>query len=322
MTETFDAYLRETLDAVRSHTGGEVFQVPEALATADPDLLAVAICSTEGVTYAAGDADHEFTIQSVAKAFVYALALQQHGTDGVLERVDVEPSGEAYNVISVEPGSNRPRNPMINAGALTIHALVQGAQADSAERVAYILEQLSAMAGRELSIDEEAASDELKQADRNRAIAYMLRAEEVMPDDAEDVVQGYTRQCSILVSVRDLAMMAATLANGGTQPLTGEKVLSRSATRQALSVMTTCGMYDSAGDWMSDVGIPAKSGVAGSIMGAVPGRGGLAAYSPRLDPHGTSVRGEQVFERLSDELGMHLLDDPSRGEARWRALAE
>ncbi|HLS45720.1 MAG TPA: glutaminase A [Ornithinicoccus sp.] len=322
MAETFEAYLVETLDAVRGDTGGEVFRVPEALATADPDSLAVAICSTDGVLSVAGDADRKFTIQSVSKAFVYALALQEHGIDGVLERVDVEPSGEAYNVISVEPESNRPRNPMINAGALTIHAMVRGARADSEERVEFILERLSAMAGRQLSIDEGAASDELAQADRNRAIAYMLRAEGVMPDDAEVVVRGYTRQCSILVSVRDLAMMAATLANGGRQPATGEEILPLPVTRQALSVMTTCGMYDSAGDWMSDVGIPAKSGVAGSIMGAMPGRGGMAAYSPRLDRHGTSVRGEQVFERLSQELGMHLLDDPRRGDDRWNALQD
>lgn len=322
MIETFEEYLAQTLDAERDDASGAVFAVPHALACADPDLFSVAVCAMDGDVYSAGDDEHEFTIQSVAKAFVYALALDEHGLDTVLERVDVEPSGEAYNVLSVEAESNRPRNPMINAGALTIHALIQGAGASSDQRVAVILDRLSAMAGRELTIDEQAAEDELVHADRNRAIAYMLRAEGVMADDAEDVVRGYTRQCSILLTVRDLAVMAATLANGGRQPVTGEQILQLEATRQALSVMMTCGMYDSAGDWMSEVGIPAKSGVAGSIMGAKPGRGGVAAYSPRLDRHGTSVRGEAVFERLSDELGLHLLDDPRHREARWLRLQD
>lgn len=322
MPETLADYLSRTLDAVRDATGGQVFDVPRALATADPELLAAAVCSTEGQVHVAGDADQEFTIQSVSKSFVYALVLEQHGIDKVLEHVDVEPSGEAYNVISVEPESNRPRNPMINAGALTTHALVNGPGADAEERLDTILECFSAMAGRQLEVDEEAASDELALADRNRAIAYMLRAEGVMPDQAEDVVRGYTRQCSILVTARDLAVMAATLANGGVQPVTGEQVHSLEAARQTLSVMTTCGMYDSAGDWMSEVGIPAKSGVAGSIMGAIPGRAGLAAYSPRLDRHGASVRGQLAFEHLSDELGLHLLDDPRRKEARWERLRE
>src|SRR5690606_9265408 len=156
----------------------------------------------------------------------------------------------------------------------------------------------------------------------NRAIAYMLRAEGVMPDDAEVVVRGYTRQCSILVSVRDLAMMAATLSNGGRQPATGEEILPLPVTRQALSVMTTCGMYDSTGDSMPDVGTPATTGVAASIIRAMPGSGGMATSSPRLDRHGTSVRGEQAFERLSQELGMHLLDHPRRGDDRSNALQE
>lgn len=320
MPGSFDEYLACTLDDLRDDDGGEVHTVPRALAETDPDHFAAALCTPDGEVHAAGDDEVEFTIQSVSKAFVYALALEEHGIEGVLEHVDVEPSGEAYHVISVEPGSQRPSNPMINAGALTTHALVSPSRPDSESRVRLILERLSAMAGRELRVDEDAAEDELRQAHRNLAIAHMLRAEGVMPDEPQEVVRGYTWQCSILVTVRDLAMMAATLANGGYHPVTNEQVVSVPVARHTLSVMTTCGMYDSAGDWMSEIGIPAKSGVAGSIMGALPGRAGLAVWSPRLDPHGTSVRGQAVCERLSDELDLHLLDDPTRQGTLWDRL--
>ena len=322
MSETFDEYLTATLDAVQDEAGGEVHEVPQALADADPGLLAAALCTTDGEVHAAGDADHETTIQSVSKAFVYALTLEQHGIGEVLRAVDVEPSGEAYNVISVEAESKRPRNPMINAGALAVHALVGDRDLDEDERVEIIRAKLSAMAGRDLIIDEEAAEDELGQAHRNLAIAHMLKAEGVLPDSPVDVVRGYTRQCSILVTARDLAVMAATLANGGHRPGTDEQIVSIPVARHTLSVMATCGMYTAAGDWMSEIGIPAKSGVSGAIMGALPGRAGIATYAPRLDKHGTSVRGRAIFERLSDELDLHLLDDPHRQDTLWERLRQ
>lgn len=318
--DSFEDYLRRSLESVRERDDGVVNQVPSALADADVELLAGAVCSVEGEVFAAGDEDHEATIQSASKPFVYALVLEHHGLRQVLETVDVEPSGEAYNVISVEPGSKRPRNPMINAGAMTTHALVLGDGAGADERVEHIRVQLSRMAGRDLRVDDDAAQDELAHAERNRAIAWMLRAEEVLPDDPRDVVDGYTRQCSLLVTVKDLAAMAATLGNGGVQPVTGERVVTREVARQTLAVMMTCGMYDAAGDWMTEVGIPAKSGVSGVVVGAIPGRAGLATYSPRLDRHGTSVRGRAAFERLSDDLGLHLLDDPRWRREHWDRL--
>ncbi|WP_170236171.1 glutaminase A [Marihabitans asiaticum] len=320
MTQSMSDYLAETLDAVRDDERGTVHQVPQALAEADPDLLAACLCTTEGSLFAAGNVDHELTVQSVAKAFVYALAIEEHGVEEVLARVDVEPSGEAFDVLSVEPETKRPRNPMINAGAMVVHGLIGGVAVDWQERERIILDGLSRLAGRELSIDTEAADDELAQAHRNLALAHLLRAEGVMEDSPEDVVTGYTRQCSVLVTPRDLAVMAATLATGGRQPITGEQVLCLATTRHVLSVMTTCGMYDSAGDWMSQVGIPAKSGVSGLIMGAIPGRFGLATLSPRLDGHGTSRRGEAIFTRASRELDLHLLTDPTGHDEQWRTL--
>lgn len=322
VTRSFADYLSSTLDAVREDSGGEVHGVPSALAEADPDRLGVALCTTEGEIFDSGDSEHEMTIQSVAKAFVYALVLDEYGVEGVMERVDVEPSGEAFDVLSVEPETKRPRNPMINAGALVVHGMVGGPSSSWEDRDRLVLEGLSRLAGRELSLDEQAAEEELAAAHRNLAIAHMLRGEGVMEDDPRDVVQGYIRQCSVLVTTRDLAVMAATLATGGRQPITGERVLSVASSRQALSVMTTCGMYDSAGDWMSEIGIPAKSGVSGVLVGAIPGRFGLATYSPRLDRHGTSTRGRAVFERMSRELDLHLLTDPAARQDLWTELVE
>ena len=316
-------HLQHTLDQVRRDGDGDRDRTPalkDAAPPADHDLLAVALCTTDGEVVSAGDATHVFPLQSVSKAFVYALVLEQHGIEAVLERVDVEPSGEAYDMLSLEEGSKRPDNPMINAGAMTIHSLLGADDADEDERVRLVLDGLSRMAGRELSVDEESAEDELRAGHRNLAIGHLLRAEGILREDPQSVVRGYLRQCWVEVTADDLARMAATLANNGVQPCTGERVVSDEVARQVLSVMMTCGMYDSAGDWMSEVGIPAKSGVSGAIMGALPGRVGLAAYSPRLDPHGTSFHAQAVFERLADGLGLHLLDDPHRRDSVWNQL--
>lgn len=316
-------YLDDTLTEVRRDGDGDPNpqRAPkEAAPPADPDLLTVAVCTTDGQVCSAGDRGHVFPLQSVSKAFVYALVLEQHGIPAVLDRVDVEPSGEAYDILSLEEGSKRPDNPMINAGAMTIHSLLGPEGTNEDTRVRLLVEGLSRMAGRDLDLDENAAADELAGGHRNLAIAHLLRAENILPDDPLEVVRGYLRQCWVRVTVEDLATMAATLANSGVQPCTGERVVSDEVARHTLSVMMTCGMYDSAGDWMSEVGIPAKSGVSGAIMGALPGRVGLAAFSPKLDPHGTSVRSQAVFERLADDLGLHLLDDPRRREAEWKRL--
>lgn len=308
-------YLNEVLDAVRGEDGGErAAYIPE-LAAADPDRLAFGMCMLDGKVYSAGDADVLFSIQSISKPFAYALALADHGLEAVLAKVGVEPSGEAFNELSLEHDSGRPLNPMINAGAITVHSLLD----DERVRAGF-----SAFAGRELEIDEGVFTSELETADRNYAIAYMLRNHGVITAAPVAVVEGYTRQCSYLVTVEDLAVMAATFANAGVQPVTGEQVVPRWVARQALSVMTTCGMYDAAGDWFTSVGIPAKSGVAGGLIGSVPGKGGSAAFSPRLDAHGNSVRGVHLFERLSADLNVHLMEvpPPARSVVRGqRAMA-
>ena len=299
-------YLDEVLDSLRDDTDGEAADYIPELAAADPDLFGLAVTTTSGRTYAAGDADHEFTIQSISKAFAYAAALIDRGLDRVLASVDVEPSGEAFNQFSIDGKSNRPKNPMINAGALTTYSLLVSDTASEEERVERIRSFCSALAGRELSIDEKVFASEMETAHRNLALGHMLRAHGIISGEVHPIVEGYTRQCSILVTVRDLSMMAATLANGGVQPVTGERLLDPAIARQVMAVMAGSGMYDDAGQWLTRVGIPAKSGVAGGMVGVLPDQVGIGALSPRLDRHGNSVRGRRAFEHLSESMGMHL----------------
>ncbi|GAA1149779.1 glutaminase [Ornithinicoccus hortensis] len=304
-------YLAEVLEGCAGDTSGANADYIPELARADSDRFAVAVATLTGYVHGAGDTDVMFTMQSISKPFVHALALQDRGLPAFLDKIDVEPSGEAFNELSLEEGTTRPRNPMINAGAITTSTLVGEPDSTLAHRWERILGGLSAFAGRELEVDEAVFSSELETAHRNLAIAHMLRGYDTITEDPEAVVANYTRQCSLRVTTRDLALMAATLANGGVQPLTGERVVDPPVVREVLSVMTTCGMYDAAGDWVTRVGIPAKSGVAGGIIGALPGQVGLAVFSPRLDEHGASVRGVRVCERLSQEMGMHLMEAPA-----------
>lgn len=289
--------------------GGEVLATVPELADADPDRFGIALCTIHGTVYGSGDADHRFTIQSISKPFAYALALADRGRETVLEHVGVEPSGDAFNEISLEQ-NGRPRNPMINIGAITTHALIGDPGLSSEERDARVVAGLSAFAGRQLEVDEAVFESERGAASRNLALAYLVHAQGKLEGEPHDAVDGYTRQCALLVDVRDLAVMAMTLAAGGRNPVTGEQVVPTWVCRQVLSVMATCGMYDAAGDWMSTVGIPAKSGVAGGVLGALPGQVGIGTFSPRLDEIGNSVRGVRAFERLSAELGLHLMHAP------------
>jgi glutaminase len=312
-------YLNDALRDVEADREGELAAYIPELASADPEQLAAVFATVDGKVYGAGDADTAFTIQSISKPFAYALALNDRGFDAVLAKIGVEPSGEAFNQISLEPDTGRPLNPMINAGALATHALTGAIGLDQASRTQRVIDGLSAFAGRPLEIDEAVCASEADTAHRNLAIAHMLRSYDILDEDPRGVVDGYTRQCSVLVTARDLAMMAATLANHGVNPLSGEQVVSEGVIRQVLSVMATCGMYDAAGDWATQVGIPAKSGVAGGLIGALPGQVGIATFSPRLDVHGNSVRGVSLFERFSDDMGLHVMSVPPAARAVVRS---
>lgn len=309
-------YLRNVLEHSAGVTDGAVADYIPELAAADPDRAAIALATADGTVYAEGDVDVAFSIQSMSKPFTYALALSDLGIDGVAEKVGVEPSGEAFNEISLEPGTGRPRNPMINAGAIATHGLVA---ADSPqERLERVVDFYSRFAGRALEVDDDVARSELGEADRNLALGHLLRSVGIIEQDPVDVVEGYIRQCSVSVTVSDLALMAATLANGGVQPRTGERLLPPNLVRHVLSLMMSAGMYDSAGDWLTSVGIPSKSGVSGGIVGVLPGQIGLAVFSPRLDPHGNSARGVRMMEMLSHDMGLHVMEAarPARSAVR------
>lgn len=319
MHSPIPSYLDEVLQSVAAERTGVLANYIPELAEVDPERLGASIAMVDGELYASGDTDSLFTIQSISKPFVYALALADRGFEKVLDKVGVEPSGEPFNEISLEDSSGRPLNPMINAGAITTHSLVGTETMNRAERMERVISGLSAFAGRSLDVDEAVYSSEIEHAHRNLAIAHMLRSHDILTENPTGVVEGYTRQCSLLVNVQDLAMMAATLANYGIQPVTGEQVVPKTVVRQVLSVMFTCGMYNAAGDWATQVGIPAKSGVGGGIIGAVPGQLGLATFSPRLDVHGNSVRGVSLFERFSSDMGMHVMNIPTVARSAIRA---
>ena len=271
----FLAHCNSAFPAEKS--GSVASYIPE-LSKADPAHFGIALATTDGHVYAVGDSDVSFTIQSVSKAFAFALALETLGAERVEEKIGVEPSGEAFNSIRLRP-DNRPFNPMVNAGAIACSGLIYHAEGSGAAES--IVRSLSRFAGRDLVVDEAVFASERATGDRNRAIAYLLRNYNIIEDDVTAVLDVYFRQCSILVTARDLAIMGATLANGGVNPQTGERVVSPYVVARTLSVMTSAGMYDFAGEWMYRVGIPAKSGVGGGIIAALPSQLGLGTFSPR-----------------------------------------
>jgi glutaminase len=292
-------------------TGGIVADYIPELGKADPDHFGISLATLDGHVYEVGDSRIPFTIQSISKAFVFALALDTLGAARVESAIGVEPSGDPFNSIRLN-AENHPFNAMVNAGAIACSGLIHEAKGDGAFE--YIRQALGRFAGRDLDVDEAVYASESATGDRNRAIGYLLRNADVIRDNVNAVLEVYFRQCSVLVTARDAAIMAATLANRGVNPVTGEQVMTPYAISRTLSVMTSSGMYDYAGAWIYRVGIPAKSGVGGGILAALPARLGLGSYSPRLDNHGNSVRGIKVCEALSAHYDLHMLNrsDDSR----------
>jgi glutaminase len=231
----------------------------------------------------------------------------------VLERVGVAPTGEPFNSIDLDDETNRAPNPMVNAGAIAITDMVVGDSVE--ERIEQVRSMYERYLGRRPTVDASVWASERTTGNRNRAIAYLMLSRGIIEDRVEETLDLYFGQCSVLVTATDLAMIGATIANHGVHPLTGEQVVPREVTRDMLTVALTCGMYDYAGEWAYSVGIPAKSGVGGGIMGILPGVGAAATFSPRLDAIGNSVRGLRVFEELSQRFDMHLFD-PDRPWSR------
>lgn len=298
-------FLNNCLSEFAAETSGKVADYIPELGKADPAYFGISLATLDGHVYEVGDSRVPFTIQSMSKPFVFALALDLLGAGTVESAIGVEPSGDPFNSIRLN-SENHPFNPMVNAGAIACTGLIYDSK--GTEAFEQIRAALSRFAGRDLALDEAVYASESQTGDRNRAIGYLLKTNAVISDNVAAVLDVYFRQCAVLVTARDIAVMAATLANRGVNPVTGEQVLTPYAISRTLSVMTSSGMYDYAGEWIYRIGIPAKSGVGGGILAALPARLGLGSYSPRLDKHGNSVRGIKVCEALSSHYDLHMLN--------------
>ncbi len=297
--------------------GNVATYIPE-LGRADPDAFAICVAAVDGRIFEAGSCDLPFTMQSISKPFTYGLAIEAFGHEKVWEHVGVEPSGDAFNSIVLERATNRPHNPMINAGAITVTALLYSRYGD--DTLDHILTRLSAAAGRRLSIDEGVYRSEARTGHRNRAIAHLLLNFGMVPGEVEAALDLYFKQCAVMVTCRDLAKMAATLANMGRNPVDDREVFALRCVKDMLSIMFTCGMYDYSGEWAYRVGVPAKSGVSGGVIAVVNRQLGIATYSPRLDARGNSRRGIEVCAELAGRLGLHAFDCVNIGSSFLDAI--
>ncbi len=299
------AALERGFERYRTDDSGVIAHYIPALAGVDPDLFGIAVVAAGGAVHTVGDAAALFSIQSISKAFVFALVDEALGHETVRERVGVNNTGLPFNsMLAIELNGGSPSNPMVNAGALAATSLVPGQSVDA--RWHFIREGLSRFAGRPLEIDDAVYSSESASNQRNQAMAWLLDSYGRLNGDPAETTDVYTRQCSLLVSATDLAVMGATLAGGGVNPLTGEQVVSPRACRDTLAVLAASGLYERSGDWLYEIGMPGKSGVSGGIVTVSPGKGGLGTFSPRLDAAGNSVRGQRVAHYLSGALGLNL----------------
>lgn len=306
----YNNLLKQIEQNVKKISGGNLASYIPELNNVDPNLFAMAIVTVEGEIFSIGNTDALFTIQSTSKPFTYAYVLDQLGEAYVHSKIGVEPSGEAFNsIIELEKKTHRPFNPMINSGAIAVANMIQNGHPDRSEQLLNLFSQL---AGRKLTYDLEVFLSEKNTAHRNRAIAHLLRHFEVIGDDIEASLDLYFKQCSIKTNIVDLAFMAATLANSGLQPKTQERIYQSANIAKTLSLIFTCGMYDTAGTWAYSVGIPAKSGVSGAIFGVIPGKFGIACYSPLIDDHGHSVKGVAAIKEFSSQLKLNLFSNNLR----------
>lgn len=289
----------------KSNTDGANSQVYPALAEVPSQLFGICVVGTDGAVHSVGEAEHEFSIMSVSKPFVFALVCQAIGAAQAREKLGANATGYAFNsVAGIERSPNGRTNPMVNAGAIATTSLVPGTTVDAKWK--FIHDGLSRFAGRRLPMNEEVLKSASETNFRNRSIAQFLLSVNSIYCDPMEAVDLYTRQCSLNVSARDLAVMGATLADGGVNPVTKERIVDPAICHYALAVMTTAGLYETSGDWLYDIGLPGKSGIGGGIVTVSPGKGGLGTFAPPLDAAGNSVKGQLVAKYLSQKLGMDL----------------
>jgi len=313
----FRSYLNDLYEKYQFLNDGAVADYIPELALSKPEWFGICVVTANNQVFEVGDTQKLFTIQSMSKPFVYGLALEDNGRDYVNSKVSVEPTGEAFNSIVLDEKTNRPYNPMVNAGAIATTDLIKGNGAT--ERLKRILDMFRRYTGRELDINVPVFLSEKSSGNRNRAIAFLMLNFGMVSEKIDETLDLYFQQCSIMVNARDLAVMSATLANGGINPITQERAIDERYVQDVISVMLTCGMYDASGEWIYKVGMPAKSGVGGGITAVVPEKLGIGIFSPPLDEKGNSFRGIKVCEDLSRDFGLHLFNvaKPERDLQAW-----
>lgn len=299
------ALLSEAYECFKSNTKGHNSDVYPALARVPNDLFGACVVSTSGNVYTVGDADHAFSIMSISKPFVFALVCESIGAEQAREKLGANSTGLPFNSLSaIERSVDGRTNPMVNSGAIATASLVPGTTVETKWK--FIHDGLSRFAGRELPLNEEVYASASQTNFRNQSIARLLQSYGRIYFDPAQTTDLYTRQCSLNVSAKDLAVMGATLADGGMNPLTRERVVDARVCHYTLAAMTTAGLYETSGDWLYDIGLPGKSGISGGIVTVSPGKGGLGTFAPPLDGAGNSVKGQLVAKFLSQRLGMDL----------------
>jgi glutaminase len=288
----------------RTNRDGQVSDVYPALASVPQDLFGLCVAGVSGGTYASGDWDAPFSIMSVSKPFVFALVLQVLGPEAARRRLGVNATGLPFNSLAAVERSDGRTNPMVNSGAIAAASLAPGSTLE--EQWRFILDGLSRFAGRTLAMNGAIFTSASQSNSRNQAIGQLLRNSGQIAIEPADAVDLYTRQCSLNVTAKDLAIMGATLADGGVNPLTRERVVDAESCKFTLAVMATAGLYETSGDWLYNVGLPGKSGIGGGIVTVSPGKGGFGAFAPRLDDAGNSVKGQLAAGYLSERLGLSL----------------
>lgn len=280
--------------------------IPE-LGKADPNTLGICITTLHGEEYFGGDYETKFTIQSISKVITLMLALLDNGRDRVFSKVGVEPTADAFNsIITLETkNTQKPLNPMINAGAIATVSLIEGK--NSEESFNRILNFTRKITGNpDININKDVYNSEKATGHRNRALAYFMKSTGVIETDVEEVLDVYFKQCSMEATCKDIARIGAMLANDGVLPWSGERIIPRHVARIVKTIMVTCGLYDASGQFAVEIGVPAKSGVGGGILAAVPGRMGIGVLSPALDARGNSIAGLKALEELSKELDLSI----------------
>lgn len=299
------SYLEKIYQEVLQNNQGKVADYIPELKKASPEHFAISLVTTSGQVISVGQADRSVTLQSLSKPFVYGLALEEHGETVVHAKIGVEPTGEAFDsIVELELESHRPFNPMINSGAIATTSLISGK--NQAEKLERIHNFFAKFIGHPISVDKAVYLSEKATGDRNRAIAYLMKNFSIIEGEVEEILDLYFQQCSILMSTQEMAWLGVVLANGGVHPKTKERLLKSAHVKNILSLMMSCGMYDTSGKWVFEVGLPAKSGVSGVVLAVVPGVASLAVSSPLLDRHGHSIRGVEVVRRISEDLQLNI----------------